>query len=81
MKPFEAKVETIILRYYLLMAVVIIPFFIGLPLLALAALPIFIIAILGISFNSSEERKEVSRSTKSRTIVVPKYRNALNEAS
>lgn len=81
MKAFEAKVETIIWRYYLLMAVVIIPFFLGIPLLSLFALPLFLIAILGISFK--KEKTSISKSvpTKERSIVPAEFSASISEAS
>jgi len=63
MKFFEASIETIIIRYYVMMSAVIIPFVIGVPTLALIAVPIFLSALMGISFNwkiaktSKKERK------------------------
>lgn len=52
MKPFTASFETIVLRFYLLMLVVIAPFFMGVPMLALLAVPLFFITLLGISFKA-----------------------------
>ena len=50
MKAFEASFETVILRFSLMMAVVIISFIAGLPFLALIAVPIFLSALMGIKF-------------------------------
>lgn len=44
------------MRFYLLMAVVIIGLFAGIPALALLALPIFIITILGAEFSFEKKR-------------------------
>lgn len=57
MTYFTASFETIILRLYLLMAVVIIPFLIGAPILSLIALPIFLSCMLGISIKNGETPK------------------------
>jgi len=63
MKMFDASVESIIWRFYLLMAVVIVPFTIGVPILALLALPVFLSALLGVSFKI----KKVARRPKLET--------------
>ncbi len=49
MKFFNASFTTVILRFYLLMLVCIVPFFIGAPVLAILALPIFLLTITGTS--------------------------------
>lgn len=77
MKAFEAKFDTIIWRYYLMMASVIIPFFLGVPLISLIALPLFLISILGISFKREKTKK---MTTKHRSLVSTEYTNILNEA-
>lgn len=43
-----------------MMAVVIVPFFLGVPIFALLALPIFLSVMLGITFNTKVERREES---------------------
>lgn len=63
MKFFEASVETIIIRYYVMMAVVIIPFVIGIPILAVVALPIFLSALMGISFKRTRNKSVSSERT------------------
>ncbi|MGB3799796.1 MAG: hypothetical protein WA952_08255 [Lewinella sp.] len=50
MRFFAIPLYGVILRYYLMMAVVIIAGFSGLYFLALLALPIFLSAFLGVSF-------------------------------
>ena len=64
--------ETVILRYYLMMLVVIAGGFLGSWLIALLALPIFLSAILGISFqfNKKEETKN-----KVKPLTLPKKQN------
>ncbi len=57
MRCFAIPIYECILRYYLMMAVVIIAGFSGLYLLALLALPIFLSAILGISFKSAPAKQ------------------------
>lgn len=53
MKILNASFTTVILRYYLMMSIVIIAFFIGAPLLAFLAFPVFLMAILGVSVDYS----------------------------
>ncbi len=50
MKFFTLSLGTMLVRYYLMMACVVIALFIGQPLLALLAIPLFLSAVLGISF-------------------------------
>ena len=49
-KLFSLSFDKLIIRYYILMAVVIAAFFANVPLLALLALPIFLSSILGVQF-------------------------------
>ena len=53
LKAFDLNFGTVILRFYLMMAVVITAGFTGLWLLGLLALPIFISIMMGVSFNPS----------------------------
>jgi len=53
MKLFSLNFATLILRFYLLMAIVIGAFFIGIPALALLALPVFLISMMGVQFANS----------------------------
>lgn len=50
MKFFQLDFTTVILRFYLMMAVVIVALFTGYPVLASLALPIFLSAMMGIQF-------------------------------
>jgi hypothetical protein len=52
MKLFSLNFGTLILRFYLLMAIVIGAFFIGIPALALLALPVFFVSMMGVKFAS-----------------------------
>lgn len=52
----------IVQRYYLMMAVVIIPFFLGLPFLALLAVPIFISCMLGMKIEFLDKSKAITKS-------------------
>lgn len=56
MKLFNASIQTTIMRYYLLMIVAIVPFFIGVPVLAILALPIFLLAITGSSKKGTNKK-------------------------
>ncbi len=49
MKPFDLNFDILLLRFYLMMAVIIVSFFIGMPYLAVLALPIFLSAMMGVS--------------------------------
>lgn len=51
MKLFSLNLTTLILRFYLLMAIVIGSFFAGVPWLAILSLPVFLSAMLGVSFS------------------------------
>ncbi len=57
MKFFEARIDTIIMRYYLLMLIVIVPPFLGVPYLSLLALPVFLSAVLGVSFKRTKSKR------------------------
>ena len=50
MKLFNVKFSTAIWRYYLMMGIVIVAFFIGYPILALLSLPVFFITLMGVQF-------------------------------
>ena len=63
MKPFTATLDTIVLRFYLVMFTVIAPFFLGVPYLALFAVPLFYITLLGISFSTHKQSVDSNEST------------------
>lgn len=71
MKLFEANFDTILWRFYLLMTVVIGSFLVGVPLLALLALPIFLTAMLGISFDFKKKNRvlELNQQTTSNASI------------
>lgn len=52
MKLFNLSFSTIIIRFYLMMAIVIGAMFAGVPLLALLAFPVFFITLVGVQFKS-----------------------------
>ena len=56
MKFFEASIGTIVVRFFLIMAIVIVAGFLGQWWLSLIALPVLIGAMLGISFKSSSKK-------------------------
>ena len=65
MRMFEASIGTVVLRFYLMMFVVIGSLFAGVPWLAVLAMPIFLSAMLGISFKKEKTSdKKVSSYTK-----------------
>lgn len=47
---YTASFETVVLRFAFMMAAVMIPFFIGMPILAIISLPIFLSAMTAVSF-------------------------------
>ena len=50
MKLFSLNFSTLILRFYLMMGIVIVSFFIGFPLVAILALPVLFISMMGMEF-------------------------------
>jgi len=50
MKLFSLNFSTLVLRFYLLMAIVIGAFFIGYPILAILALPVFLMSMMAVKF-------------------------------
>lgn len=53
MKFHSLDLSTLLIRFYLVMLVVIVPIFIGIPWLAILSLPIFFSALMGVKFNRS----------------------------
>jgi len=51
MKFLQLPLDTLMYRFYLMMAIVIVAGFTGLWFVAMLALPVFFSALLGISFN------------------------------
>lgn len=58
MKFFKLSFDTAIWRFYLMMVVAIVPFFIGVPYFAVLAAPVFLSIMLGISFEKPTVRTE-----------------------
>lgn len=56
MKAFELNIGTVIARFYLMMAVVVVAGFIGQWWLASLALPIFLSIMLGITFGKNKKQ-------------------------
>ncbi len=50
MKMYDASFDTIFLRFNLMMAVVVVPFVLDIPVVAILALPIFLSCMFGIRF-------------------------------
>jgi hypothetical protein len=63
MKFMQLNFTTLIIRFYLLMAVVIVAFFAGIPWLAILSLPIFFSALMGISFKRTPTTKQARPAT------------------
>ena len=69
MRFFALTFDKVLLRFFLMMTCVIVGLFVGQPLIALLALPIFLSAILGVSF-IPEAKKEAG--TKAQVVGLPK---------
>ena len=54
---FTASFETVLIRYYLMMAVIVASFSFGYPAFALLGLPIFISAISAVSFKNKTAKR------------------------
>lgn len=57
MRFFALTFDKVLLRFFLMMTCVIVGLFAGQPLLALLALPIFLSAVLGVSFIPEGKQK------------------------
>jgi len=55
MKFFKLSFDTAILRFYLMMVLTLVPFFLGLPYLAILAVPVFLSIMLGVSFKDTAQ--------------------------
>ena len=64
MKAFEANFTTVIMRFYLMMAVVLIAGFTGLWWLAILALPIFLSSMMCVKFFDRKEKGNKKASIK-----------------
>ena len=67
---FTASIQTIILRFYLMMGVVIASFFAGFPIFAILALPIFLSIMAGVSFGKVNPPQKVKVGAK-QTVMMP----------
>ncbi len=64
MRFFALTIDKVIIRFFLMMACVIGGMFAGQPLIAILALPLFLSAVLGVSFlPEAVEQKEASINT------------------
>ena len=52
---FNASFETVLIRYYVMMGIIIAAFFIGLPILAFLAFPVFLAAFMGIQIGKKNK--------------------------
>jgi hypothetical protein len=60
MKLFQLSITALIIRFYILMAIVVVAGFSGLWLLSLLALPVFFSGLLGVQFNRWGMKKKAS---------------------
>ncbi|MFT4535836.1 MAG: hypothetical protein ACI9P5_003206 [Saprospiraceae bacterium] len=56
---YTASFDTVVLRFTLMMAAVIVPFFIGIPILAIISLPIFLSAMTAVSFFPPKQNAKI----------------------
>ncbi len=70
MKLFELTLPSMVLRFYLMMAVVITAGFTGVWAIALLALPIFLSAMVGLSISSAANKPKAPRTHLTTTKVV-----------
>lgn len=68
MKLFEATFDVILIRFYLMMGVVFVGVFSGMYAIAGLALPIFLSAILGVSFKKTIKESAQSLRTTNNNI-------------
>ncbi len=61
MKITSASFTTVILRFYLMMAIVISTFILGYPVLAIIAVPVFLSGLAGVSFKKASLIKVKTR--------------------
>jgi len=55
MHLFEATIKTVVMRFYLMMIIIVAALFLKIPLLALLAAPLFLSALLGVSFGKGNK--------------------------
>lgn len=79
MKPFSISFATALIRFYLMMAIALVAGFANIPWLAVLCLPLFLSAILGISFK--KEATHERSVEKSRGIATMKNSNISAEAA
>ncbi len=59
MTYYTASFETVVLRFALMMAAVIVPFIIGVPILAIISLPIFLAAMTAVTFFPPKSKAKI----------------------
>lgn len=57
---YNASFETVTLRFLLMMGVIIVAVMAGIPILAVLGLPIFLAAMLGLSFKDTTKKQAVT---------------------
>ena len=66
---FTASFQTVLTRYFLMMAVIIGAFAVGYPILAVLSFPLFISAIAAISFNTKKNQTNQKKLSKDATEI------------
>lgn len=57
MELFEASIETVVIRFFLMMAIIILTIALRVPFLAILAVPIFLSALLAIKLDFLDFKK------------------------
>lgn len=65
---FSLSIDKVLIRFFLMMTCVIVGVFSGQPLITILALPMFLSAILGVSFQSEEKYSAIKTMVKTETI-------------
>ena len=58
MKMYNLSFDQLLLRYYLMMLLVIVPFLVGVEFLALLSVPVFFTCLTGIGFTFKKKEKK-----------------------
>ncbi|MEZ4934094.1 MAG: hypothetical protein R2788_18465 [Saprospiraceae bacterium] len=78
MKAFEANFVTVIIRFYLMMAVVLIAGFTGIWWLAILALPIFLSSMMCVKF--FDKKEDVKHGKPVKMVQMKQERREMKEA-
>ena len=71
---FNVPFSQVIIRFYLMMLSVIVPFFIGVPALAILALPLFLSAMVGIKVEFKGKKEGIQKAIQPKNAQPQKQR-------